>query len=265
MLYAVTSDLHYDLKHLWKESPSAFMERLNFKAPPFLIIAGDLVSFAEENLESAFQFLKGFNGNILFTPGNHDLWTKKGNSFDVYTKFIPELCEKYGIHYLDDKPFIFSKTAIVGNIGWYDYTFRNPDLGYRISRYRRKIFPDGSEWMDRRYIKWDFKDEDFTFFCIDKLKNQLEEVAPEVEEIVIIMHHIPFKELVYKKNDKMWIFGNAYMGSKRIGEEILKHKKVKRLYCGHAHQDVVAEINGIYCRCIGSNYRKKVVEFFEIR
>ena len=102
MLYAVTSDLHYDLKHLWKESPSAFMERLNFKAPPFLIIAGDLVSFAEENLESAFQFLKGFNGNILFTPGNHDLWTKKGNSFDVYTKFIPELCEKYGIHYLDD-------------------------------------------------------------------------------------------------------------------------------------------------------------------
>lgn len=108
-----------------------------------LILAGDITDivplFAEalESLKKRFQ-------EVLFVPGNHDLWVHRNDSPDSLTHFynIVKLAGQYGVH---TGPVHFGSLSIIPLFGWYDYSFGEPseqilDLWMDFSACR---WPDG--------------------------------------------------------------------------------------------------------------------------
>lgn len=262
--FTLTNDLHLDLLHLWGESLDHFLERLAGEKSLRWILVGDVVSFAAENLGPAFESLSRFPGLILYVPGNHDLWTEKGDSYTTYTEIIPELCARYGVHLLDGEPYIAGPVAVVGNVGWYDYSFRDPSFHFTQRQYVEKRLPSGFEWMDGRYIRWPLSDGEFTEFCCARLAGQLEDLPASVRQVIVVTHHIPFEELLLRKPDAEWAFGNAFMGSRRLGEIIATDPRVSHAFCGHSHVGRTARIGDLDACCLASNYRRKVLHTLDV-
>jgi len=262
--FTLTNDLHLDLGHLWNETLPGFLDRLERERSLRLILAGDLVSFAENRLDAAFRALAPYGGQILYIPGNHELWTEGGDSRRIYEETIPALCRRHGVHLLDEAPWVEGGVAVVGNVGWYDYSFQNGQAGFPQEWYEDKRIPGQFEWMDRRYIRWSWTDAGFTGACCRRLEAQLSGLPGTVETVLAVTHHLPFPELLVRKSDPQWSFGNAFMGSGRIGGVLRRFPRVRLLYCGHSHAAVRAEVGGIRAASLGGNYRAKVLETIEV-
>ena len=260
----LTNDLHLDLIHLWNHPLSHFLDRLAREGVRRLVLAGDLISFAEQNLDKAFRALAGFTGQILYTPGNHDLWTRYGDSLQLYEEYIPAVCARHGRHYLDAAPYIDGTVAVVGNVGWYDYAFRDESLGYPDDWYRQRWIPGRFQWMDRQYIRWPLTDPEFVDRCCRRLDAQLAGLPDSVDTVVVVTHHIPFHELLVRKSDPVWRFGNAFMGSPRLGAVIRRHPRVTHVFCGHSHAGVRLTLDGRTAVCLGGSYNEKVLETIEL-
>ncbi len=269
---AITADIHYGTLTR-EEQLEDFVQLMNKEKMDFLLIGGDLASRGGDHnqFKQALGILKKFNGKVLFTPGNHDLWTRKGDSFDLLTKKLPLLFEESGHHMLDMKPYIIDKLGIVGSIGWYDYSFKTvPEYlrtmfgnylfkfstnendkrivswnGITHDDYANKLLlvsKDGlhwskSSWMDRKFIKWDLTDEQFLDYCLTQLKSDIESINDKVDEILVLTHHLPFNDFVPDIPDPTWGFHRAYLGSEKIGQLLRKYPKVKYVFFGHAHKN----------------------------
>ena len=126
-LYAI-SDLH--LGHA--ANRTALLQLPEFPQD-WLILAGDVGETAE-HLEFALRFLSRRFAQILWTPGNHDLWTlpKTGDHRRGEAKYqhLVEICRRYGVLTPEDPYPIWSGSgfeAILAPIFvLYDYSFR-PD------------------------------------------------------------------------------------------------------------------------------------------
>jgi predicted phosphohydrolase len=273
MLYYCTmkifaiSDIHIDGKN--KVSAYHLPQKMlhhyaNTKDKSVLIILGDV----SQNLPILHNFLKLFE-NLpipkLFVAGNHDIWVTEGsNSFVKYMVVLKEAVEDAGFHYLDKEPFIYNRIGFIGNIGWYDYSFRTKTtvvpVDLKLLRklstkyisfdeltekdYEEKMLMGESKgnlfvvtsWNDRHYIHWDYTDTEFTQKCQKKIKQQFEAIDSAVDRIVFASHHVHFQEGVIQKNMLQWDFNNAFVGSKSIGQYVLGQKKVDLLLFAHTHE-----------------------------
>lgn len=280
MKAAFTADIHYGT-HTDDKGLEEYVEDLNLNNAGLLVIGGDLASRGATHREfkEALNILQKFEGEILFTPGNHDLWTRDVSSFDLLVKGIPDIFQGTNLHLLDGMPFVVGDTAIVGSVGWYDYTMRfvPRDLCKLFSRYTFRfhnssvlmgwnelslgeyeskvceVSEDGenwkkSTWMDKNHIKWDFDDYRFTDYCLDQLRKDLESAGEASSRIIVITHHLPFSDFVPYIPDPTWSFHRAYLGSEKLGQLIKKYPKVKQVYFGHSHRNTRMSINGIQAR-----------------
>jgi len=78
-----------------------------------------------------------------------------------------------------------------------------------------------------------------------------------VDDIVAVMHHVPFREALKIKKGPSWRFGNAFMGAEVFGEVLAAEPKVHLAIYGHSHTDGVVthgHVTGVNC---GSTYRRK--------
>ncbi len=53
-----------------------------------------------------------------------------------------------------------------------------------------------------------------------------------IKVIIVLLHFVPLREFILVKNneDDFW---NAYLGSDKLGELVLRYNKVKYVYFGH--------------------------------
>ena len=77
-------------------------------------------------------------------------------------------------------------------------------------------------------------------------------IYDEVEKVVVVLHHVPFRELVHYKLRPEWDYFSTFMGSEAFGHVIRKYKdKVRLVLHGHQHNGVEAmvcrEVEGIKC------------------
>ena len=176
------------------------------------------------------------------------------------TPFVKKILHTYGFHYLDQGPKIIQNVGFVGNIGWYDYTFRIPEKklhqqqiikqGKLIDDFKflddsdyacKEVhYTDGDRdyftaWNDREFIRWQFTDKQFLQYCLTKLEEQVGLIYDDVNCIVSATHHLPFENLIYDRENVGFMYGRAFMGSKKIGELLLKYPKVKISISGHSH------------------------------
>ncbi len=128
-LYAI-SDLH-----LGHPANRQALAQLPAYPEDWLIVAGD-VGETEAHLVEALRLLTARFARVIWTPGNHDLWTlpNEPNPLrgDAKYRRLVEICRGFGVLTPEDPyvtwpgagtPYILAPTFVL-----YDYTFRPPSV-----------------------------------------------------------------------------------------------------------------------------------------
>lgn len=281
-----TADLHYDIPRSRgpTESVASMINRMDADA---LVILGDVCAHDLGILRDCLHFFDAFSGQRFFVAGNHDLWTD-GDSLDRYERELKAVCEETGTWYLDARPFVRDGVALVGSMGWYDYSFRVTELGIPLRFYEAKLAPGaaerlamhhllagaadldakmmniGARWMDGVHVRLPMSDASFAARLRDRLAEHLRAVGPDAEHIVVAMHHVPFEAMVRRLHKPVWDFAHAFLGSRIFGELLLAEPRVRHVVCGHSHHPSRTRVGHIDCINVGSTYTVKRVETLDV-
>jgi predicted phosphodiesterase len=230
-LYAI-SDLHLANK----PNRDALLDLTNH-AEDWLILAGDIGETAE-HLKFALSVLLQKFKQIVWVPGNHDLWTfplceneRKGE--DKYT-YLVSVCRGFGVYTPEDdfpeitignQTFIISPTFTL-----YDYSFRPENISYE-----RAI-----EWAEESGVVCTDEDllyatpyNSITEWCARRCNytesrlNQLSSHMP-----IILVNHYP----LCMEHAQLWRFPRfiLWCGTKRT-EAWLTRYNIKIVVYGHMH------------------------------
>lgn len=282
----ITADIHYNHPRSRKLA-DALIDEMNQAGGEGVLVVGDTGVGDGDAIEQALVRFT-VPGPRLFVAGNHELWTNGPDSYRLYREELPRRVRAAGWHWLEDEPFVGEGFAIVGSVGWYDYTLAEPALGIperfyaakvspgaaeRLSEFRSLLADDGdlsaearevvARWNDGRFVKLHREDQAFLEELLDRLKGQLDALR-HVPRVIAAIHHLPFAELLPPRHSAQWDFAKAYLGSRRIGELLLRYPNVQQIYCGHSHFAAEATIGHIRAINIGSGYRVKRYEVLEL-
>lgn len=288
MRIIATCDLHYNIIRS-RRPAEAVAREICAAGGDLLLLLGDLAGVDLAVLERAFGLFDGFRGTRLFVPGNHELWAEpNGDSMQRYRHALPEICGRNGVHMLDRSPFRAGDVAVVGNVGWYDYTFRLSALGVPLRFYRNKIAPGSASmrpewrslleesddvppatrdivcrWMDGAHVRLGCSDIEFTNATTTRLRADLESVA-DARRVVVGLHHVPFHELIPRLERRTTQFAAAFLGSELLGETIQAFPNVRQVFCGHSHAYARCQRGALTATAIGSTYVAKRRETFDL-
>jgi predicted phosphodiesterase len=132
-----TSDLHVDYRPNLDWVMNLPRQEYNNDV---LIVAGD-ISDKLDRVEQCFSHLSKCFKQVLYVPGNHDLWVSKKDHSTSLDKFntLMQLAAGYNIL---TKPYHVDSITIVPLFGWYDFSF-GPCCEYLQER-----------WMDFYMCRW---------------------------------------------------------------------------------------------------------------
>ena len=286
MRVLVTADLHYN-HPISRAIADELIDRMNRAGGDVLLLVGDTAVVDGNNLEQCLSRFR-FSGPKLFVPGNHELWTTAGNSYEILTETLPRQLHELGWHSLQDDPFRVDAVGFAGSIGWYDYAFAPAELGIPRRFYEHKISPGAAErfsefahlfqpaddippaarevvarWNDARFVKLGRSDDVFLSELLDKLRAQLESLR-DVPRVIAAVHHLPYRELLPPPRNATWDFAKAFLGSPRIGELLSEFSNVRDVYCGHSHFAAEARVGRCHAVNIGSGYRAKTFRTIDL-
>lgn len=289
MRILATSDLHYNISR--SQGPTRELAReICRRGGDCLLFVGDSASTDLAILGEVFGLFESFRGPRLAIAGNHELWTTaEVDSLTRYEKDLAQTCRSAGVHYLDAEPYRADGVAIVGNVGWYDFSFRRATMRIPLRFYQHKVAPgaaahfdkhrhlladDGdvgeaakqvtTRWMDGERVRLPMGDVDFAQRSAVRLRGHLEQVSESAETIVAAVHHLPFADLVPHTIVPNWAFAAGFLGSELLGETLLEFPKVRHVLCGHSHRRKTCRKNGLTCTSIGSTYREKQFEVIDV-
>jgi hypothetical protein len=286
MRLVATTDLHFNhpTSHRLAEDVIA---QINRAGGDVLLLAGDTAVADGKYLEQCLSQFR-FAGPKLFLCGNHELWTTRDDSYRLFTRELPRRVTELGWQWLETKPLMTPGVAIVGTMGWYDYSFASPLLNIPRRFYEAKMSPgaaryfgrtdlfDGhrddvpeqskpimARWNDAKHVKLHRTDEQFVQELLAKLKTHLDSVSG-TSKVVVATHLLPFRELLPPSHSLQWEFTKAYLGSQRLGELILRHPNVTHAICGHSHTAAEATVGHVKAINIGSTYKWKTFRTIDI-
>jgi hypothetical protein len=285
MRLMITADLHYNHARS-RVLADELIERINAETFDLLLLVGDTAAGDSDSIEQCLTRFS-FNGPRLFVPGNHELWTKTADSYELFGKSLARRVEEVGWNWLPGKPFVNDRVAIVGALGWYDYSFAQEELGIPRRFYERKMSPgaaryneieelfgDASDipasameiyarWNDGKFVKLARSDEDFLDEQLAVLRSQLNDLRGH-PRVLAAIHHLPFRELLPPARTAQWDFAKAYLGSEKIGQLLLEYPNVGEVFCGHSHFPAEARVGHIRAMNIGSGYRWKTFQIVDV-
>lgn len=265
MRVVALADLHYGMRPAWDARVEELARRVCAEGGDVLVLAGDVAGADGCGFGACLALFETFPGARLLVPGNHDLWTRTGDSLPLYEEILPALARERGFRMLDRGPFRADDgTAFVGSVGWYDYAYRDPSLAVPAAFYEDKLWPGRLEWMDRRFVRLPWDDRAFARRLLGRLEAHLRAVE-DAPRAVAVFHHIPFAELVTRKpGDEAWTFGNAFMGSPAFGRSLLARPNVVLSLSGHSHAPADHRAGRLRARNLGTTYERKEREIFDL-
>jgi calcineurin-like phosphoesterase family protein len=289
MRILVASDLHYNIKRSIDPTRN-LAQRVRQRGGDVLILAGDIAGVDESVFTEALDLFSDFKGEKMLVAGNHDLWVAPGdNSYEKWFKRLPKLAQNSGFSMLDHAPKMSGHIGFVGNIGWYDYSFRDTRLNVPMRFYQSKIGPGRarrlaewehlvdsvcdlhpnhyeitSAWRDGDFVRLPMTDEDFTSHLAQKLQTDLSYISPKCDKIVAVLHHLPRRELVWYRGDPNWDFVTAFLGSRCFGDILRTVDNLSLCLSGHNHRSSVVKDGSVEYITLGSTYLEKVLLEYDL-
>lgn len=214
-VYAI-SDLHIDYEEnrqwVYNLSQSEYKDDI-------LVLAGDLTDEIP-SIEKVLLFLKKCFREVLYVPGNHELWTFRNNGMNSLEKFelIKTIAENSGIRL---EPGNFGPLSIVPLYGWYDYSFGPPSdqLKSQWTDYKACIWPDG------------FDEKKITHYFISLNENFL---TFKNRFVISFSHFLPRVDLMpyYIPHGKRYLY--PALGTHRLELQVRQLNPQIHIY-GHSH------------------------------
>ena len=248
MRSAVISDIHVDINKDYKVI-EAISEYVHEHAIELILIAGDITNRVKDTIEVVAELERQSGAKVLYVPGNHDMWDEDkeyNNNDEIYQMFLEDehcLCERY---------YETDKHIIVGDVGWYDYTFGNQEK-YSEEEFD-KMSIGGRTFLDYRYNTWAQMNKKHSDDFVEKLQKLIHE-HPE-KDIVVMTHVLSHEAFLVPEDIGDWSYLNAFLGSKKLKDLCLENK-VRYAICGHVHyrKNVDEEKTTWLCRCL--NYHNE--------
>lgn len=291
MRIVVTADLHYDISRSREPARQIAAEICGLHADALLVL-GDAAGRQLDILRECLHLFDAFAGRKFFVAGNHDIWTDPGqDSLHRLEHVLPEVVRAAGFHPLDLEPARLNGVALVGCMGWYDFSYRPERLGIPLRFYREKIAPGaaahlggydhlleerhdipesamriGTRWMDGRHVRLPtgMGDAELCDRLAERFDRHLTEIGRDADQVVVGLHHLPFHDLVPQHENPSWAFAAAYLGGEAFGRVLLKHPKVRYAFCGHSHHPVRVQREHVHCVNVGATYTQKRYEVLEL-
>lgn len=188
---------------------------------------------------------KYFTVPLWFVPGNHDMWDVNGNykdSWEIYKIYENEegcLC---------NHPITIGKNVLIGNIGWYDYSFG--DEKYTLSDFKEKKHHE-RVWQDSVFTNWNQEDKELATVFQTELKHFI--YSNRGKKIIAITHMIAIPELKVPVSRKDWDYFNAFLGSDKLGK-LYEKEGVDTAIMGHVHYRTCIKKNQVNYVCACLNY-----------
>jgi predicted phosphodiesterase len=221
------SDIHidYNVNARWIAALSTSEYR-----DDLLILAGD-VSDSLRLLEWSLLTLAARFKQVLYVPGNHDLWVfrddDKKTSLEKFDQ-VSRVVEQSGASM---QPFHHEDLSIIPLLSWYDYSFGQPSDELR------------RHWMDYRACRWpDGFEASHVAAYFENLNNATPMVGGGAR--ITCSHFLPRIDLMpeYIPKEKRILY--PVLGSARLDEKIRALKPKIHVY-GHSHVNRRVKIDGI--------------------
>lgn len=247
MRIAVISDIHIDVNKDY-DVLGTIAEYVKKKAVKLLLIAGDITSYPKQSIEAVKELEKISGIKVLYVPGNHDLWNKDeefADNDEIYKQF----CEDE--HCLSGKSYVIGDYAIIGDVGWYDYSFGSRQFS-KADFDKQSI--NGRTWQDSIFNTWSKDNENRCDWFISKLEEEI--LKHSGKRIILMTHMLSHKAFTVPEDWQDWSYFNGFLGSEKL-HELCRRYKVEYAICGHVHfRKTFTEENTTYmCRCL--NYYKE--------
>ena len=235
------SDIHVDHKENLRKITD--ISQIDYQKD-ILIVAGD-ISSRLDRVRHVFSLFKERFREVLFVPGNHDLWVRDKSADDSIEKFdrIMEMAAQMGVL---TQPAHFGSLSVIPFLGWYDYSFGSPS---------EKL---SGLWMDHKACAWPdgFDERRVTDFFIEKNQDHLK---IKNRFIITFSHFLPridiMPSIIPKEHQKLY----PVLGSARLEAQIREINSDIHVF-GHSHVNLKKEMDGtVYINnAFGYPYEKLV-------
>jgi putative phosphoesterase len=247
MKVAMISDIHVDVNRDY-DIVGALVSSLAKKKANLLLLAGDISSNAEKTLETVCSIEEKSKVQVLFVAGNHDLWSDdfgKNPTDEIYARLCADT------HCLSNHPLVLKDTVIIGDVGWYDYSFGSA----RFSKEEFSLMErNGRVWQDFLKNQWTRDNLETSDFFLKRLEKQMQSHADK--KFFVVSHMVPVPELRVVNSQGDWDYFNAFLGSIALGD-LYRRYPVRHALFGHVHyrRSFEASSIGWHCRCL--NYHNE--------
>lgn len=269
MRIAITADLHWGHKR-GDRATLALRDHL-LRHPPDLFLLGGDVGTADF-FGDCLRLFGDLSCPKALVPGNHDLWVgeddERGDSLEVYERFLPEECRRHGWQYLDQGPMLVAEEnlAVTGTINWYDHSWSRDALRAMTpdweERLRTMTFTRGRH-NDRRFVRWPLDDAGFTRRVVAAFEKQLLAAFEEVEKVLVLTHHPAAWALNFPPRDDgpptldrlLW---DAFSGNTEMADLLERHAdRLAGVFSGHTHRARTGTVGVAPAWNIGGDYHFK--------
>ncbi|WP_434737690.1 metallophosphoesterase [Limosilactobacillus sp.] len=229
---AISSDNHLDINKVDTEAVLKFQSSwLNQNKVDYYLYGGDLFNDFQKT-EQYFSHLQSLvsNTKIYYIIGNHDMLNNVSfsqvenphHSLYIHNRFV-------------DIPN--SDWRIIGNNGWYDYSFSCYHNDPAQVRQWKNVF-----WLDGS-IEQPLSDQERMNLVLTQVKHQLLLAKQANKQVLFLTHFAPRHELLSARpkevdtprKERFYQMINAMMGSDQLRSILENSGIVKEVFYGHLH------------------------------
>lgn len=195
-----------------------------------LILAGDLTEDSHLLGWCLGRFSAKFH-QVLFVPGNHDLWVRRDRDVDCSLRKFERVAEIAADAGASMRPYLHRNTLVVPLLSWYDYSFGQPGSDLQLL------------WMDYRACRWPegFGPEQVTEHFLGM--NPTSRPYP-ARRVVTFSHFLPRIDLIPSFVPRALRNLDPVLGSSGIERQLRALRADLHVY-GHSHINRRVTMDGV--------------------
>lgn len=235
---AVTSDLHFDATGQLTAPTTieTLVAEIRASEPAAVVLAGDL-GHPLDNFRGCLAAFRSLRVPVAVLAGNHDVWRDDSGfgSRELWGHGLADATREAGAIWLEGTELRVDDVAIVGSLGWYDYSGAPEHLRYPDEHFARI---KGSLNNDAEMIDWPWTDVEFAWLLRQGLVSRLARLEKDDSvRALVVATHVPIFEaqMTRKPDNHEWELSNAYFGNLTTGAAVARYAKVRVVVSGHTH------------------------------